>query len=397
MTATPPTQTPDRDEPAGPVALRWPAIDPGQTRRLTDDTGIFQHALFATPDPRHGYCIDDNARALIAALRLAQLQGHDEAVLSLHRYLMFVVYAFNPDAVPGRFRNFMGYDRRWLEDTGSPDSQGRALWALGLTAAHAPTPDLRDLAATIFKEALPGVTDADQLEHMPHMRTRAFAILGIERFLHAVPDHAPAAEALPRLARQLHDHLNAHRSDGWPWWEDIVTYDNAKLPHALLRAGHALRQPDFLADGFLTLRWLIEQQTSRNDDGTPRLSVIGNDGWLPQNQNRAAFDQQPLEAYALVDACLDAARFAKKHSDLHENPDHWEQQAWTCFTWFLGNNDARRTLIDPHTGGCCDGLHPGGVNRNQGAESTLAYLLSVLELHRYEAQHPGQLTALAQP
>ncbi len=381
---------------APPLPLRWPDIELRQTRRLTDDTGIFQHALFATPDPNHGYCIDDNARALIAALRYARLRGHDESTLSLHRYLMFVTHAFNDgEGAIGKFRNFMGYDRRWLEAVGSDDSQGRALWALGLTVAEAPTPNLRDLAALMYERAMPGVVGlGDDDEGVGHLRSWAFALLGVEAFLRARPDHAASRDALAHLAELLLDRWQAHQTDDWPWWEDVVTYDNAKLPHALLTAGHALGEAQYTDAGFVSLRWLIEQQTETNDDGTARLTVIGNDGWLRRDGGRARFDQQPLEAYALVDACLDAARLARQHPDLNEDPGMFERHAWTCFTWFLGNNDSRLGLVDRRTGGCRDGLHADGVNRNQGAESTLAYLIAVLELHRYDAESPNTVRRL---
>ncbi len=398
MTAQPPSPSPDavmNPVPAAPTPA-WPQIDLRQLQRLTDDTGLFQHARYATPDPNHGYCIDDNARGLIAGLRHAALEGHDETVVSLHRYLMFVVYAFNQrggeDPGGGRFRNFMGYDRRWLEDVGSEDSQGRAFWSLGETVAHAPTPNLRDLAADVYRRALPGMLE------LRHFRSWAFALFGVQRYLLHEPQHGISRQVLGKLASWLFEAWERHAGDDWPWWEDIVTYDNAKPPHALLLAGQTLGHADYLRAGFTTLRWLIAQQMSENLDGQPHLSVIGNDGWLPRDGTRAAFDQQPLEAYALVDACLDAARFAELDTTFDpaaENGnarDFWERQAWMCFTWFLGRNDLNEPLHDPVTGGCRDGLHADGTNRNQGAESTLAYLLSVLELRTYDAEVEGRMS-----
>ncbi|MEM8782308.1 MAG: hypothetical protein AAGE65_05560 [Planctomycetota bacterium] len=392
MSAAPGTD-PVRDapEPVGPPA--WPDIDLRQVRRLTDDTGLIQHAVYATPDPHHGYCIDDNARALLAALRLAELGElgtPGDETLPIHTYLQFVFYAFNPqtdDGTPGRFRNFMGFDRAWLEDRGSQDSQARALWALGEAVCHGPTPNVRDLAAEVYGRALPGVA------RVTPVRSWAFALMGLCRFYEARPDDGPTRATLERFGADLAAALREHRADDWPWWEPVVTYDNAKLPHALLLAGRALDDESMCADALASLTWLLDRQTAVDPaTGRAHLSVIGNDGWLTRDGTKAKFDQQPLEAYALVDACLEAARHTAGH---HDAAAQWEAHAWRCFGWFVGRNDAGFNLIDPHTGGCRDGLHESGVNRNQGAESTLAYLLAVLELHRYDRQRPGVFERVA--
>jgi hypothetical protein len=351
-----------------------PEIDLRHFRRLTDDTGMFQHALYATPDANHGYCIDDNARALIAGLLFARLRGHDEQAAPLHTFLAFLSYAYNQEA--GRFRNFMGYDRRWLEDVGSHDSQGRTLWAVGLAAAWGPTEPIRRLSQELYRRALP------TLEGLEAVRSWAFALLGLQAYLQAEPDHGPTLELRDRYAVKLFEAYRSHATDDWPWWEDLVTYDNAKLPHALLLTGPAMDRPDLTEAGLTSLRWLLDQQTEAGDDGRPQLSIIGNDGWLRRGQARARFDQQPLEAYALVDACLLAARV-----ETDEDPRaSWERAARLCFDWFLGRNDLGQPLFDPVTGGGRDGLQPEGVNQNQGAESSLAYLLSVLEMHRYDQE-----------
>ena len=362
--SNPPTDTAE-----GPAWSELPAIDLRPLRRLTDDTGMFQHALFATPDPRHGYCIDDNARALIAALVHARLRGYDERVVPLNRYLAFLTYAFNEEL--GQFRNFMGYDRRWLEDFGSHDSQGRTIWTLGLAVAMAPHEHVRELAQTYFFR---GVEQA--LPQLVSIRSWAFAILGFEAYL----EHDPADETIRRLradyAQKLLDAYHASASDDWPWWESPVTYDNAKLPHAMIVAGRALGRRDMLDVGLATLRWLLEIQTG--EDG--RLSIIGNRGWYPKGGEKAEFDQQPLEAWAMVHACLVAAEADEEAT----GDESWTDAAWRCYRWFRGFNDLGVSLIDDEHGGCFDGLHSEGVNRNQGAESVLAYLLTVLELHRYQ-------------
>jgi hypothetical protein len=349
---------------AMPQSWEWlPPIDLRQLLRLTDDTGIFQHAMFAAPDPNHGYCIDDNARALVAALLHAQMRGHDDRVVPLTRYLSFLVYAYNEKN--GVFRNFMGYDRRWLEDEGSPDSQGRTIWALGLAVRLAPDQLARELATNLMKRALPST------ERLDHMHSRAFALIGLNEYLCAQPDDDHARRIRDNHAAALYDAFARHATEDWPWWSDLVTYDNAKLSHALMVSGSAMNRDDMLTMGLQSLQWLLRVQTA------PRghLSIIGNNGWLRRGGEKAAFDQQPLEAYAMVHGCLAAAGIT--------GDDRWADHAWTCFRWFHGYNDLDLPLYHHDTGGCQDGLHQAGPNRNQGAESTLAYLLCTLELHRY--------------
>jgi len=338
---------------------RLPKIDLRHVIRLTDDTGILQHAKHATGDRRHGYCTDDNARALIAAVHAARL-GRDEALAPLERYAAFLCHALDRDA--GRFRNFMGYDRRWLEEAGSDDSHGRTVWGLGVAVCAYGGPTV-DLAAELFAGALPA------LEGMRSPRAWAFALVGIDAYLKARPDHDAAARVREILAGRLFAQLERYGSDGWPWWEDILTYANAKLPHALLVSGAALGREDMVEAALASLRWLLDVQTAE----AGHLSIIGNRGWYVRGGERARFDQQPLEAHALVHACLDAARVTGEAT--------WAEEARRAFEWFTGLNDLGIALYDPETGGCYDGLMSDGVNRNQGAESTLAYVLSVLELH----------------
>ena len=369
-TNAPPTSADTTPTPPGPAtaAPALPEIDLRQLLALTDDTGMFQHARWATPDPHHGYCIDDNARALIAAVLHAQVRGPtaEPSPVPIQRYLAFLVYAFDEQAC--RFRNFMGYDRRWLESVGSQDSQGRTLWALGEAVRLAPDDNTAGLARNLLHRALPAAASFE------YLRSRAFALLGIEAYLTTEHDANAAA-----LRDQLAEHLLAvwreNASGDWPWFEDVATYDNAKLPHALLVAGASMDRPDMTDAALTSLRWLLDAQTA--DAG--HLSIIGNEGWYPRGGKRAQFDQQPLEAHALVHACLAAAE--------HTGDNAWVDHAWRCFQWFHGGNDLGVTLYDEQTGGCQDGLRRGGANANQGAESSLAYLLSVLELHRYHQHH----------
>lgn len=351
-------------------AVAWepfPEIDLRQLLRMSDDTGMFQHAIFGMPDPNHGYCIDDNARAVIAALHYAQLRGYDERVIPLHRYLTFLAYAFNEERLS--FRNFMGYDRRWLEDEGSQDSQGRTVWALGIAVRLAPEEGIRELARNLMHKGLAAV------QKFGHIRSWAFALLGLDEYLKQERDDN-ASQLRDRLAERLFAAHTAHATEEWPWWEDIVTYDNAKLCHALLVSGAAMGRSDMVDAALASLRWLIEVQTAEDEQGG-HLSIIGNEGWLRRDGHRAQWDQQPLEAYAMVHACLAAATVTGEGG--------WADHAWRCFEWFRGRNDLGVSIYNVETGGCCDGLLACGVNNNQGAESTLAYLMSVLELHRHRA------------
>ena len=345
-----------------------PEIDLRHLARLTDDTGLFQHAAFGVPDLAHGYCTDDNARALIAATEHALLRGRDEKLVPLSRYRAFLAYAFDPGT--GRFRNFMGFDRRWREAHGSEDSHGRALWALGLAVRHAPDPGVRELALRLFRGALPAVGA------FTSPRAHAFALVGLDAYLRSEPADEGRAGLRARLATRLLEGWRANASGDWPWPEDTVTYDNAKLPHALVASGAALDDKAMRETGLASLRWLVEVQTAP----AGHFSFIGNRGWMTRGGARARFDQQPLEAFGLVHACLAAARATGEAA--------WLGEARRAFDWFLGGNDLSLPLYDETTGGCCDGLTPDEVNRNQGAESTLAYLLSVLEMRAHAERRP---------
>jgi len=360
-----------------------PAVDLRHVLMLTDDTGIAQHAAFGTRDLHHGYCTDDNARALIAAVMAMQLHidgyapGEDSRsqprtlLVALQRYLAFLNYAFNPQT--GRFRNFMGFDRRWREEVGSQDSHARALWGLGVSVTVGKADVVTDLAERLFRRALPA------MEHFDALRPWAYAILGIGEFLKARPDEEVEQHARS-LGRRLLTVWRENATGDWPWWEDRLTWANAKPPHALLELGDRLNSEEMVSAGLTALRWVLEVQTAENG----HLSIIGNAGWYVRGEARAKSDQQPIEAKALVQACLSAARVSRD--------EFWTRQAVRCFEWFLGRNDLGIPLYNSETGGCHDGLQRDRVNDNQGAESTLAYVLSVLEMHRYRQQRREQLS-----
>lgn len=338
-----------------------PPLNLAHLRRMTDDTGMLQHAVMAVPNPNEGYTTDDNARALIAAVKLEELAQPGAEELAT-RYLGFLWHAFNPAA--GRFRNFMAYDRRWLEQVGSEDSHARALWALGLTLGRSASPALVEVAGSLFTAALPAALA------FTHPRPAAFALLGLHEYLQRCTGDRPAQQARAALAGDLLARYSAARTDDWRWFGDELTYDNAVLPHALLLSGSALGRADMSAAGLEALSWLAERQRAKGGHFAP----VGCHGFARRGGSAARFDQQPLEAHAMVLAALDAWRLTGEAG--------WLAEAQGAFAWFLGRNDLGLALYDPVTGGCRDGLLMDRVNRNQGAESTLAFLLARLELQR---------------
>lgn len=329
--------------------------------RLTDDTGLLQHARFAIPDRDHGYCIDDNARALATALAYHQLLGDERALTLADRYLAFVNHAFN--RANGRFRNFMSYDRRWLEDQGSEDSHGRAVWALGETMLSATSDGTRYCAYRLFKDSLPVV------ETFSSPRAWAFAVVGMDRYLRRITIDAQVQRTMHRLADRLEafatGFIDQSDPNAWTWPEPELTYDNARIPQAMILAGARLDRKGLRDIGTRLLHWLSNLQTNP----TGAVSLVGNRGWATR-EGRAIFDQQPLEAAAFVEAAADAYRIT--------GDETWFDMAKRFYLWFYGHNDLALPLRDPSTHGCGDGLHAGGVNFNQGAESTLALLSSSL-------------------
>jgi hypothetical protein len=342
-----------------------PDVSMAHLRRLTDDTGILQHAVYAVPNRHHGYCTDDNSRALVAALMLYDLTKDDEALSLADTYLSFIHHAFNPQQ--NRFRNFMSYDRRWLEDIGSEDVHGRTVWALGSAAMLAPNDAVLSMSMRMLHESIPA------LENLHAPRAWAFSLIGLHAYLTRFPGDTPARRIRLSLAERLMGMFQENASADWPWCEDVLTYDNAKLPHALILAGKETENKAMLEQGLHSLEWLVKLQILENG----RVSLIGNRGWLDRSGKRARFDQQPVEAMALVEACAQAYRVT--------SDEIWFDRARAFLDWFTGNNDTGASLYDHQTGGCRDGLSADGPNLNQGAESTLAWLvalLSVMDLHR---------------
>ncbi len=359
------TQAPRRVRPPKTLATRpgeLPLLRLHHLRALTDSTGLLQHASFAVPNYREGYTTDDNARALLLAVLLESFES-GEARLAREmatRYAAFLLYAFNPKA--GRFRNFMSYERNWRESVGSEDSHGRALWSLGAVLEHSSDDALRKLAARLFNQALPAV------QAMTSPRAWAFTLLGLSSYLKRFPGDSSARQCRQALAERLLEAYDQHRLDDWCWFEDVLTYDNARLPHALLVAGEGLANEEMQRAGLEALAWLCRLQRGESGHFVP----IGSNGFYSRGGTRARFDQQPIEAYSTVCACLAAYQLTREV--------HWYLEAERAFEWFLGANDLGLPLYDPASGGCRDGLHADRLNENQGAESTLAFLLSLVEM-----------------
>ncbi|MBI5823626.1 MAG: glycosyltransferase family 4 protein [Chloroflexi bacterium] len=328
---------------------------------LTDDTGIFQHAIFTTPNYSEGYTTDDNARALLVSALLEEL-GNKEATELATRYLAFTWHAFN--AKTRRFRNFMDYQRNWLEETGSDDSHGRALWALGVVLGHSNTPTLHNMAGRVFQQSLLSILETTS------PRAWAFALIGIHEYLQLFAGDRRVGQVQEELAGRLLSLYRDNKSVGWNWFEDKLTYCNAALSHAMLVSGQSIPNPEMTAVGLESLNWLAELQHA--DTENKHFVPIGSNGFYPRGGERARFDQQPVEAQAMVSACLEGYRITAEKS--------WYTEARSAFEWFLGRNDLHLPVYDPTTGGCRDGLHPDRPNENQGAESTLAFLQSLLEL-----------------
>jgi len=341
-----------------------PELNVAHLLNMTDDTGMLQHAIFSVPNTREGYTTDDNARALIVSNVLNEAtvygSGVDYAKLS-HRYLAFLWLAFRSDT--GRFRNFLGYDRKWLEDAGSEDSHGRALWALGTVLGHSQDAGLRGAAGRLFEAAMPSALS------FTSPRAWAFSILGMQAYLDWFPDDRAVQGARNTLANRLLKIYEQSRNETWQWFEKSLAYSNARLSQALILAGWRSGNQTMIEAGIESLEWLVAAQHHGDRDV---FVPIGSNGFFGEGLERARFDQQPVEACATIGACIEAYRLTRNL--------RWLAEAQRVFHWFLGKNDLHVPLYDLATGGCRDGLHPDRVNENQGAESTLSFLMSLLAL-----------------
>ena len=346
---------------------RLPPVKLDHLRRMTDHTGIVEHAVFNVPNYPEGYTTDDNARALIVAILLEEFGSETPAgTLDLaSRYLAFLWLAFEPASK--RFHNCLSYDRHWQEPEGSEDSHGRALWGLGTVLGRTKDAGLRGAAGRLFESAIPAAVA------FKSPRACAFALLGLQEYLESFPGDRAALNASDALANRLLESYRANRSPEWKWFEDELAYSNARLPQALIRAGARSGNEAMVAAGLEALDWLVTVQRCETKG---HFVPIGSHGFYSKKTEKARFDQQPVEACAAVSACLQAYRATGK--------GRWRKEAWAAFNWFLGDNDLQIALYDPATGGCRDGLHPDRANENQGAESTLSFLMALLEMRRLE-------------
>ena len=364
-----------------PKALdQLPELKLDHVKALTDDTGMLQHAIFTIPNRAEGYTTDDNARGLILTVLLAQLgngndndngnsndkdrfgQANSAAPDFSPRYLSFLEHAFNP--ANGRFRNFLSYDRQWNEPAGSEDCHGRALWSLGTVLGRSDNQGLRSAAGRLFEFSLPAALES----YSP--RAGAYALLGIQEYLNSYPGDRDAQKIRSVLSRRLLEMYESIRRPDWKWFEDVVAYGNARLPQAMLVVGSACSDDRMVSGGLEALDWLLKAQHCETNH---HFVPIGSQGFYHQGGEKARFDQQPIEAAGAVSACLEAYRIT--------GDGRWRSEAWSAFNWFLGDNDLQLPLYDSATGGCRDGLHPERANQNQGAESTLSFLMAWLEMH----------------
>lgn len=345
------------------TSFELPEIKLEHLKTLTDDTGLLQHASYAVPNRYHGYCTDDNARAMLVtamgqkclprdSLGLGSLSGH---------YLGFLLYAYNEKT--GRFRNFMTYSREWIEETGSEDSHGRAMWCLGKAVDYLEDSGHLAICTTLFKKALKVV------ENFQFPRSISFSLVGMNAYLHKFSGDSEVRRVRDILAERLLNGFNKNKTDDWPWPENILTYANGKLPHALILSGYRMQREDMTDMGLTALKWLFDTQTVHG-----YFTPVGSSGWYEKDKSRARFDQQPIEAKAMIEACVEAFYITRDHA--------WFDRAVVCFNWFLGLNDLNMQIYDPKTGGCRDGLMADGINQNQGAESCLSWLLSLMTLQK---------------
>ncbi|WP_342363174.1 glycosyltransferase family 4 protein [Terrarubrum flagellatum] len=331
---------------------------------LCDDTGILQHAVYSVANREHGYCVDDNARALLLSTALSISGDAQLSYLVAARFAAFIQDAWNPEN--GRFRNFMSYGRRWLESRGSEDSHGRTLWALGDCVARDRDSSRRRWAEALFRAALPAV------ESFASPRAWAFALLGLDCYCTVMSAEPLALQMRHLLAKRLASQFAGAETHEWTWFEDYLAYDNARLSQAMIQTGMGIRNHSYVDTGLKSLSWLMAMQTSSEGLFRP----VGTESFGCRRLPPATFDQQPVEAAATISACAAAWRAS--------GDSQWRASAKRAFGWFLGDNDLHVTLIDAESGGCADGLHPDRRNENRGAESALSYLLGLVEIIQLE-------------
>jgi len=348
--------------------LIMPPFSLAHINRLTDDTGIVQHAKFGIPNLKEGYCLDDNSRALLMVL-MAYNQYKDTRALDLSPvFLSYILYMQNAD---GTFRNFLSFSHQFLDEVGSEDSFGRTIWALGYLLSFAPNDAYCQTGKEIFFNAAPN------FEKLKSIRSIANTMIGICHYLKGNPNDDSMIERLRNMAKRLAEHYKANESENWEWFEPLLAYDNGILPLAMLQSARILNDSEITKIALDSMDFLTKHTFKNN-----YLSVIGNEKWFKKDSERSKYAQQPIDAMASVLMYNQAFQLTKNIDYLNK--------LYSSFLWFLGENDLRMNLFDFETKGCCDGFEKNGVNRNQGAESSLAYLISYLTvLQAFEEFHKG--------
>ncbi|HMS33926.1 MAG TPA: glycosyltransferase family 4 protein [Ignavibacteria bacterium] len=338
-----------------------PDINLTHMKNMTDDTGIFQHATYSIPNPKHGYCVDDNVRALHVAV-MHKINSNDDTIDPyINRYLQFVYHSFNEDK--GLFRNFMSYDRKWLEEEGSEDSNGRVIYVLGYLIRHIKSHSILGLTKNLFDNSIKNMAEVKS------PRSIAYIIFGCIFYLQKFSGASEIKNILNKLSHRLYECYVNTRTDDWLWFENSLTYANARLSQALIMSGKSLNRKEYTIAGLESLKWLYD---NLYDKEKKYLSLIGNAGWFVKGQSKSKYDQQPVEIPGLIDACYEAY--------LATNDNMWISNIGTAFSWFLGNNDRQEPMIDFTSGGCYDGLTSTKLNDNQGAESVLSWLSSLYKM-----------------
>jgi uncharacterized protein YyaL (SSP411 family) len=338
--------------------LQLPPIKLDYLASITDETGILQHTKFATPNRREGYATDDNARALIVCTRHNGLNRSPETAKLADVYLSFLYHMQMDD---GRLHNFLSYDRRFLDDAGSDDSLGRALWACGSVINSNLDEEKKLLSKEVFDKALPHAVNSTS------PRAKAFSVLGLSQYQRAYPKDQALPGRMTELIEQLLKLYEQKSSVDWHWFESDLTYCNGRLPQALFEGYERIKDEDYLQVAKDSFNFILKAQMSNG-----MFAPIGNNGWYKKGGLKALYDQQSVEASCMVETAVAAFRETRK--------SYFRTVARTIFAWFLGKNTQGLSVYNPNTGGCYDGLTPEGLNLNQGAEATVTYLLARLEL-----------------
>ncbi len=340
-----------------------PDVNLNHLINLTDSTGILQHASYAIANRNEGYCTDDNARALHVAVMNKNMFNNDSALSLINTYMSFLLHAFNP--VAGQFRNFMNFERKWLEDTGSDECNGRVLFTLGYIIKNPPSDSYFRISKDLFDRAI-GNTHT-----FTSPRAWAYIIMGCIFYLSRFSGAREVKRICKTFSEKLSHLYEENTDEKWRWFEQEVCYNNAIMPQALIMAGRFFKNKDYISQGVESLIWLFDIQY---DKEKKHISLVGNDGWYPRGKTKAKYDQQPLEIPALIDACIQAY--------LAKEDKEWITKIGILYSWFLGNNVRSEPLYDYITGGCFDGLSSSVTNQNQGAESTICWLHTLHRMNR---------------